>query len=163
MPVFEGAREVPDHWEHAGDEDHLPAGQNFVVCLDRLKRDQEFLFSREAPLGVQLTSANKAAEIAEFLGKLDLVVIEFPKFRDGRGFTIARELRERYGYEGEIRATGHVLPDQYPLLLRVGFTNVQVPESAKLDVWRAALERYKVAYQPGFTSESPLGLFRRKV
>ena len=163
MPVFEGGSVVADHWEHAGDEDHLPAGQNFVVCLDRLKRDQEGLLAREAPLGVSLTTASKAADVAEFLPHLDLVMIEFPKFRDGRGFSLARELRERYGFEGEIRATGHLIADQYALLLRCGFTNVEVPDNAKLDVWQAALARYTLAYQPGQTREQPLSWFRRQI
>jgi uncharacterized protein (DUF934 family) len=163
MPVLEAGLVVPDHWEHAGDEQHLPAGQNFIVCLDRLKRDKEFLFAREAPLGVVLVSTAKAAEVAEFLDRLDLVVIEFPKFRDGRGFTLARTLRERYGFDGEIRATGHILPDQYALLLRCGFSSVEVPETADLPVWQAALARYKVAYQPGLTHEHFLSWFRRGV
>ena len=163
MPVLEGDKFVPDHWEHAGDEDHLPAGQNFIVCLDRLKRDKDVLFAREAPLGVVLHPDVKGAEIAEFLPRLDLVVIEFPKFRDGRGFTLARVLRERFGYEDEIRATGHLLPDQYSLLLRCGFNSVVVPEGADLAVWQAALARYRLAYQPGLGQESALSWFRRAV
>ncbi len=163
MPVLEAGVVVPDHWEHAGDEDHLPAGRNFVVCLDRLRRDQEFLLARELPLGVVLPAGTRAADVAEFLPKLELVVVEFPKFKDGRGFTVARELRERYGFEGEIRATGHVLPDQYALLLRCGFSHVEVPDDADLVVWQSALARYKVAYQPGLTAENPLSWFRRKV
>jgi len=163
MPVLDAGLVVPDHWEHAGDEQNLPAGQNFIVCLDRLKRDREFLFAREAPLGVTLPPGTKAAEVAEFLERLDLVVVGFPKFRDGRGFTLARTLRERHGFEGEIRATGHILPDQYALLLRCGFSTVEVPETAHLSVWQAALERYKVAYQPGLTVEKPLSWFRRGV
>jgi len=163
MPVLKAGEAVPDHWEHAGDEQHLPAGQNFIVCLDRLKRDQEFLFAREAPLGVILPPGTRATDVAEFLDRLDLVSIEFPKFRDGRGFTLARVLRERYGFDGEIRATGHILPDQYVLLLRCGFSSVEVPETADLSVWQAALARYKVAYQPGLTTESPLSWLRRGV
>jgi len=163
MPVLEAGVVVPDHWEHGGEEQNLPAGQNFIVCLDRLKRDQEFLFAREAPLGVALPPGAKAADVAEFLDRLDLVVIDFPKFRDGRGFTLARTLRERYKFEGEVRATGHILPDQYALLLRCGFNTVEVPETADLSVWQAALARYKVAYQPGLTAESPLSWFRRGV
>ena len=163
MPVLEAGLVVADHWEHAGDEANLPAGQNFIVCLDRLRRDQEFLFTREAPLGVVLAPGTKVSDVAEFLDRLDLVVIEFPKFRDGRGFTLARVLRERYGYEREIRATGHLLPDQYALLLRCGFTSVELPDSADVPVWQAALERYKVAYQPGLTAEHPLSWFRRGV
>ena len=92
MPLLEEGRVVPDRWEHAGDETQLPAGRNFIVCLDRLRRDKDFLFTREAPLGVELQPGTKPEEVAEFLPHLDLVAIEFPKFRDGRGFTLARTL-----------------------------------------------------------------------
>ena len=163
MPLLEEGRVVPDRWEHAGDEAQLPAGRNFIVCLDRLRRDKDFLFTREAPLGVELQPGTKPEEVAEFLPHLDLVAIEFPKFRDGRGFTLARTLRERYGFEGEIRGTGHILPDQYALLLRCGFTFVELPDTADLAVWDTALTRYKVAYQPGLTDEHPLGGFRREL
>ncbi|MCR6628611.1 MAG: DUF934 domain-containing protein [Magnetospirillum sp.] len=60
---------------------------------------------------------------------LDLVVIDFPRFRDGRGFTLARTLRERYGFTGEIRAQGNLLPDQLSLLQRCGFSSIAVPPS----------------------------------
>jgi uncharacterized protein (DUF934 family) len=92
-----------------------------------------------------------------------LVAIRFPKFRDGRGFTLARTLRERYGFTGEIRALGHVLPDQHLFLLRCGFSSVAVPDDADLAVWTAAIGRFHVAYQPALAEKAPLSLLRRRL
>jgi uncharacterized protein (DUF934 family) len=72
------------------------------------------------------------------LDRLALIAVTFPKFRDGRGFTQIRALRER-GYRGEIRAVGHVLPDQFMSLVRCGVSTVALPEGADPAVWRAVL------------------------
>ena len=69
----------------------------------------------------------KLEEIAPRLGDVARVGIEFPKFRDGRGFTIARTLRERFGYKGDIRAMGHFLPDQFGAMIACGFTSFVTP------------------------------------
>jgi uncharacterized protein (DUF934 family) len=132
-------------------EDRFPV----IVSLDELK---------QAPAeAVRVPGATPAAELAPFLPALKLVVVEFPKFRDGRGFTLGRTLRERYGFTGEIRAAGHILPDQHVLLLRCGFTGVELPEGADPAVWQAALGRYHVAYQPAMTADSPLARHRRRL
>lgn len=76
---------------------------------------------------VQLGPDTNLEELAPRLGGLGRVEIEFPKFRDGRGFTLARTLRERFGYKGDIRATGHFLPDQFGALISCGFTSFITP------------------------------------
>jgi uncharacterized protein (DUF934 family) len=75
----------------------------------------------------QLGPDTKLEELAPRLGEIGRVEIEFPKFRDGRGFTLARTLRERFGYKGDIRATGHFLPDQFAALVACGFTSFLTP------------------------------------
>ena len=77
---------------------------------------------------VQLHPDAKLEELAPRLGEIARVEIEFPKFRDGRGFTLARALRERFGYKGDIRATGHFIPDQFLALVACGFTSFVTPE-----------------------------------
>jgi uncharacterized protein (DUF934 family) len=77
---------------------------------------------------VQLHPDSKLEEIAPRLAQIGRIEIEFPKFRDGRGFTLARALRERFGYKGDIRATGHYLPDQFGALVACGFTSFITPE-----------------------------------
>ena len=69
---------------------------------------------------------------------LALIAVRFPKFRDGRGFSQIRALRER-GCLGEIRAVGNVLPDQFLSLVRCGVSTVALPEGADPAVWRAVL------------------------
>jgi uncharacterized protein (DUF934 family) len=68
-----------------------------------------------------------------------LVEITIPRFTDGRAYSIARQLRERYGYVGELRATGDVLVDQLALLARVGFDSFQLRQDQSLQHARAAL------------------------
>jgi uncharacterized protein (DUF934 family) len=76
---------------------------------------------------VQLGPDAKLEEVAPGLCAAGRVEIEFPKFRDGRGFTLARTLRERFGYKGDIRATGHFIPDQFAALVACGFSSFVTP------------------------------------
>lgn len=141
MPLLDTAGAiVPDDWAVVPDDAEVPAGPA-IVGLTRLQRDRDTLTARNAPLGVLLTPNVKPESIADLLDRLDVVTIEFPKFRDGRGFTIARTLRERYGYKGEIRAVGHILPDQAMFLLRSGFTRFTPPEGQHLPRWAELIGR----------------------
>ena len=96
-------------------------------------------------VAVHLTPDAKLEEIAPRLGEIGRVEIEFPKFRDGRGFTLARTLRERFGYAGDIRATGHFLPDQFAALAACGFTSFVTPPEHAPAQFAAATG----AHQPG--------------
>lgn len=86
-------------------------------------------------------------DVRPFLGQLTLIVLEFPVFRDGRAFTQARSLREYEHYEGEIRARGHVIPDQAIHLQRCGFDSVELSDEARVEEWTAQLNRYQFYYQ----------------
>jgi len=161
MPLLENGHIKADSWVRAGDADTLPESAPAILSLARLRRDWDSLSARNAPLGVLLPSDTKPEDVAPYLGRLALVAIEFPKFRDGRGFTIARTLRERLGYQGEIRAVGHFIPDQYVFLLRTGFTTAEIPEGANPAHWAEALTEFKTAYQPAITDDQPFsGLHR---
>lgn len=76
---------------------------------------------------VQLPPDARLEEIAPQITAAGRIEIEFPKFRDGRGFTLARTLRERFGFKGDIRATGHFLPDQFGAMKACGFTSFMTP------------------------------------
>jgi uncharacterized protein (DUF934 family) len=84
----------------------------------------------------------------------------FPNFRDGRAYSQARLLRERYRYRGELRATGEVLRDQFLFLVRAGFDAFEVKKAADAVVFAEALARYSVFYQPGADGRAP-ALHRR--
>jgi uncharacterized protein (DUF934 family) len=87
-------------------------------------------------LAVLLPAGTLAADVAPLLPRLALIVVEFPKFRDGRGFTLGRALRERHGFTGDIRAAGHVIPDQLALLRQCGFSSVATPEEHPPAQWQ---------------------------
>jgi uncharacterized protein (DUF934 family) len=105
--------------------------------------------SRGAPLGVSWPNDKPESELAPFLLKLSLVALEFPVFRDGRAYTQARQLRERYGFKGEIRATGDVLRDQFFFMVRSGFDAFEVKKDADADAFAKALHEFTLRYQPG--------------
>jgi uncharacterized protein (DUF934 family) len=79
--------------------------------------------------------------------RLAVVELSFPKFRDGRGYSSARVLRDRLGYRGEVRAVGEVLRDQWLFMLRCGVDAFEVREGTRLEDFRAALGEQTVFYQ----------------
>ena len=154
---------VEDGWQAIPDESGaLPEGP-VIVGLARWRNERAALLTRNTPLGVRLKSDQLAGEIAADLDRFALVVLEFPVFRDGRPFSTARELRERYGYAGDIRAAGHVLPDQAQFLARIGFTTVDLADSANRESWRQALGEISIAYQTAVAEDSPLSNLRRRI
>jgi uncharacterized protein (DUF934 family) len=159
MPLLETGRPVADRFAAVADDAALPDGPA-LISLARLRADPPV--GRNAELGVVVPSTTRPEDLAPLLDGVSLVAIEFPKFRDGRGFTIARTLRERYGYAGEIRAVGHLLPDQHSHALRCGFSTVTVADGTDLGPWQAALGRFEIAYQPDESGSTPLNGLRRK-
>ncbi|AGI72152.1 hypothetical protein DUF934 [Octadecabacter arcticus 238] len=78
-------------------------------------------------VAVDLASDAEPASLAGLLGQIDLIRIDFPSFADGRGFTIAAQLR-RMGFVGRLRARGHVIADQYAMARRSGFDEVEISD-----------------------------------
>ncbi|MDV6319234.1 DUF934 domain-containing protein [Chromohalobacter sp. HP20-39] len=100
-------------------------------------------------------------ELAEQLLDAPLIAIDFPKFTDGRGYSIARQLRERYGYCGQIRAVGDVLIDQLYYMSRCGFDAFLLREDQVVEDALNALDTFSLSYQPG--TDTPEPLFRRRM
>lgn len=155
MPVVKGGRVVDDLWRDVADEAPLPEDRPAVVSLARWQNERDALVRRAAPLGVRLKSGDAASEIAADLRHFALVVIEFPKFNDGRGFSSARLLRERYGFRGEIRAAGHLIRDQLQFLARCGVDTLEAPDESWAEKWRVAQEEISVVYQPAADARRP--------
>lgn len=101
-------------------------------------------------LGVVLEPDTDPAKLRQRLGAIDLIVVEFPSFADGRGFTIAQRLR-LMGYAGRLRARGHLIADQYAMARRSGFDEVEI--SADLaarqpqEQWRERANWQELSYQ----------------
>jgi uncharacterized protein (DUF934 family) len=162
MALVKDGRAVADSWVAVADDAPVPADVPALVGFARWQAGRDALLAgRTAPLGVRATSATLAEALAPALADVALVALEFPKFRDGRAFSTARELRERHGFTGEIRAVGHVIPDQYLFLVHCGFTTVEVPDGANLDTWAAALKESTAGYVTDRQSTEPLAFLRR--
>lgn len=138
----------------------LPAGP-VIVPLAVWQARRTDLIQREwdhgDPLGVWLAPDENPAEIAADLEDLSVVAVQFPKFTDGRGYSIATLLRTRYGYVGELRAFGDVGRDQLHYLRRVGFDAFVAKEP---ELALAGLDDFSEAYQAA--ANQPLPLFRRR-
>ena len=111
-------------------------------------------------LGIWLDSNELVEDLAEELGCFSLVALNFPVFTDGRHFSSARLLRERYGYTGEIRAIGDVLRDQLLMMKRCGFDAFAVRSDRDPHDALRALDEFSVQYQGAW--DIPLPLFRRR-
>jgi uncharacterized protein (DUF934 family) len=101
------------------------------------------------------------SELAPFLDRLALVALIFPAYKDGRAYSQARLLRERYGYRGELRATGQVLRDQFVFLVRAGFDSFDVVKPADAAAFEEAVKRYSVFFQP--TGDGRMTVARSRV
>ncbi|MEL0106861.1 MAG: DUF934 domain-containing protein [Rhodospirillales bacterium] len=148
MVLIKNGQATNDPWTRVADHDALPEGPA-LISLARWQQEKETLKKREAPLGVVLSSADHPSLIADDLKKFELIALEFEVFRDGRNFSTARVLRDRYGFTGEIRAVGHILRDQFLFLHRAGVDAVEVQadvKKAEAD-WQKALAEISVFYQ----------------
>ncbi|MBK1667646.1 hypothetical protein CKO28_06310 [Rhodovibrio sodomensis] len=145
---------VADPWIEVASIEELPDGQAAILPAEVFQANRHALEGRNAALGVRLPNDRPVEEIAQDLHKLDAVVLEFPAFKDGRAYSQARLLRQRHGFEGEIRATGDVLQDQAIFLVRCGFDRFDV-DPATAEAWQRALQRISVVYQKAADGPQP--------
>ena len=148
MVLIKQGQAVEDGWTHLDDDTPVPSGKAVTVSFARWQAEGDALKAAGAPLGVRLNGNDAVEEIAGDLDSLDLVAIDFPTFMDGRGYSMARILRERYGFEGEIRATGNVLRDQAIFMLRCGFDAFEPAPHVSAEDWLEGLPEVRVLYQP---------------
>ena len=125
---------ITDGWSYPDAEKIAEVQAQFIIPLDVLVALGSNV-TIEKPIGAYIPAGVTAEQIVPVLGRIDLIVIEFPKVRDGRGFTVARVLRERHGFEGDVRAIGHVLPDQFAALVQCGFSTIVTPAEHPPQQW----------------------------
>lgn len=140
--------------------DGLSNSDDVIVPLGLWLEHAHALKARDGGLGVWLDSDEEVEAIADDLGAFQVVALNFPVFTDGRHFSSARLLRERYAYKGEVRAIGDVLRDQLFMMRRCGFDAYAV--RADRDPYDAlqSLTDFSVCYQAA--TDEPLPLFRRR-
>ncbi|MGH6840736.1 MAG: DUF934 domain-containing protein, partial [Methylocella sp.] len=125
MPVFKGDGFASDDWRNLAEGDDLPPGGKVILTLAQWQARGLDMRS-DIPLGVRIEPGQDIRTIAPDLARFALVAVAFPKFTDGRGYSLARQLRGHYGFSGELRATGDVLFDQLQLLARCGFDSFDI-------------------------------------
>jgi uncharacterized protein (DUF934 family) len=160
MALIKDGRLASDRWHRYADEGPLQPDIPALVSLERFTAEREALIRAQADLGVQLEPGDDPAALAGDLDRIALVAIHFPSFTDGRGYSYARLLRERYGFKGEIRAVGHVLRDQYLFLARAGFDAFEVKDGETAEKWLDATRAITHAYQPATDARRPIWALR---
>lgn len=146
MQIIKNNQIANDAWEYKSDDAELSDG-DVTVSVSKLKEHAEALFNRKGKLGVRIVPSDSVEEIAGFLPRLALVELHFPELNDGRLFSHAWLLRNRYNYQGEIRATGHFIPDQVFYLSRVGVNSFHPENPEYLPATLLSLSDFSVNYQ----------------
>lgn len=116
--------------------------------------DLEALLASNSGTAVHLPNDADLEALAPRLSGLKTIEVDFPAYADGRGFSIARQLRNRYGFKGELVASGPLIPDQYAYLLQCGFDSIKVDDAVFArqgeEDWRNALDAFDLTYQRGY-------------
>jgi len=138
----------------------LPAGVPTIVPLALWRIEHDALAAR-GEIAVWLKPDDDPESLADDVATLPLIAVDFPKFSDGRGYSIARLLREKHRFAGELRAIGDVLRDQLYYLRQCGFNAFAVRADKDLDDALKGLRDFSENYQA--TVERPVPLFRRRI
>jgi uncharacterized protein (DUF934 family) len=162
MRYIKNGQIAADPFVYVEGDEPVPADVPVIVAADwLLSATAAQLESRSAPLGVAWPNDKPESNLAPFLAQLSLIALEFPVFRDGRAYTQARQLRERHGFKGEIRATGDVLRDQFLFMVRAGFDAFEVRKDADAEAFAQALHEFTLSYQPA--ADGPAHSFRSRL
>ena len=159
MPTLiklQGGRAVlaNDAFTQVADDQDLPQG-DVIISLSRFQADGERLLGEGRSVGVRLEANEEAEALAYDLPRLALVALAFPKFRDGRQYSNARVLRERYGYKGEVRAVGDVLREQAGFMIRCGIDAFEPADGSTREQWERVGQRFRHVYQRGADDREP--------
>lgn len=148
MQLIRDGKIAEDRFVKILDDSPIPDDVPVVVPAERYLANAEEFDRRTSPTGVLWPNNRRISELAPHLDHVATVALQFPTFRDGRAYSQARQLREQYGFRGELRATGHVLRDQFLFMSRAGFDSYEVSKPADVDAFKEATARYSVFYQP---------------
>jgi uncharacterized protein (DUF934 family) len=148
MPLVKSGKIAGDEFVHVADDAGIPGDGAILVSAARLLEDAEGLSRRAGRTGVIWPNNRDVDDLVPCLGRLAVIALVFPTFRDGRAYSQARLLRERYNYRGELRATGQVLRDQFMFMLRAGFDSFEVKKQSDAEAFANTVRRYSVFYQP---------------
>jgi uncharacterized protein (DUF934 family) len=161
MPLVKGGRITEDTFVRLADDAALPASGDMLVSAARFLRDPDAFVRPAAKVGAIWPNGRDVDDLVPYLDRLAAVALVFPTFRDGRAYSQARLLRERFSWRGELRATGQVLRDQFVFMLRAGFDAFEVKKPSDAEAFAETVKRYSVFYQP--TGDGRLTALHRRM
>jgi len=161
MPLVKGGKITDDAFVHVADGAELPGDGAILIPAARFLENPESVLQRKGKTGVVWPNNRDVDDLVRYLDRLAAVALVFPSFRDGRAYSQARLLRERFQYRGELRATGQVLRDQFVFMMRAGFDAFEVKKQSDAEAFAATVQRYSVFYQP--TGDGRLTALHRRM
>lgn len=160
MKAIEDGTVVESEVQHLGDDDLLPPSGEVTVSIDRFASQRDALLAHGG-VGIRVKSTETAEDARPWLADVSRVALEFPSFTDGRAYSTARLLREKYGFAGELRAVGDVLRDQIFFMQRCGFDVFEVREDKDATEALHGFHEFSVTYQSAADGRLPVYRVRR--
>lgn len=141
---------IDDDWHRTDADKKISPGDRVIVSLEQLLQQGDQLIAMRIALGVDLEPAAAVEELLPFLDHLQIVVLRFDNFADGRAFSQARLIRDRYAYRADIRAVGDVICDQLSFMRRCGFNQFQLGDSEDIEFAFRSFGNISLHYQSDF-------------
>ncbi len=162
MQLIKDQKIIEDNWQHLIEiaaDTSIPTGDVIVPFIYWLEH-KETLSNRDGMLGVCINGDNDTEEVAKDIKHFDLIALDFPALTDGRSYSHARLLRDRYNFKGELRAVGDVLRDQLLFMQRCGINSFQLREDKDIQDALNAFSELPVKYQAAADGVKPLYKYR---
>ncbi len=137
MAFYKNGDFMTDRWRHLAADADIPSDGFAIIPLERWLEARHDLIGTKIQLGLLIRPGEDADAIAGDLARFAVIALDFPTFTDGRAYSTARLIRERYGYKGELRAVGDVLLDQMSFMRRVGFDAFELTHEPTLNALSA--------------------------
>ncbi len=151
---------VEDDWISLADDAPLPSSGRVILSLKRWEESRDALKTGDAVVGVRIPNTADVVQLWPTLQDRPLIAVEFPAFGDGRAFSQARVLRERFGFKGEIRAVGDVMRDQIFYMQRCGINAMAPRADQDLQACLAAFRDFTTPYQGA--ADRQISIFQRR-
>ena len=145
---------MEDPFTSVADEEFLPRG-DVIISLQRFHNEGRRLLAEGRKVGVRIEPNEQVEDLAADLPNIAVVALAFPKFLQGQPYSSARILRERYRYQGELRAVGDVLREQAGFMIRCGFDVFAPADGSTPDEWTHVAHRFRHVYQRGEDGREP--------
>lgn len=159
MRVIKDNRVVDDDWQRIDTSETdtpLPAGDIIVPYAYWKQHKAELLNRQDGRVAICIHGDDAIEEVVDDLQHFQLIALDFPAFKDGRNYSNARLLRDRYGYRGELRAVGDILRDQLFYLHRCGIDSFQVRSDKDIEDALKGLSDFSVTYQSAADGAVPV-------